>query len=135
MDLEMGAKITGSGFPLYRGKGARLQRALIAFFLDEATAAGYEEVIPPHMVNEASAYGTGQLPDKDGQMYYVTEDDLYLIPTAEVPVTATLGKACNWLTKNSLKPQAQRLSKRLRRLMLCAIAVMISSGMDVMIRH
>ncbi len=86
-DLELGAKITGSGFPLYRGKGARLQRALIAFFLDEATAAGYEEVIPPHMVNEASAYGTGQLPDKDGQMYYVTEDDLYLIPTAEVPVT------------------------------------------------
>jgi seryl-tRNA synthetase len=86
-DLELGAKITGSGFPLYRGRGARLQRALISFFLDEATAAGYEEILPPHMVNEASAFATGQLPDKDGQMYYVGVDDLYLIPTAEVPVT------------------------------------------------
>lgn len=86
-DLELGVKITGSGFPLYRGKGARLQRALISFFLDEATAAGYEEILPPHLVNEATARATGQLPDKEGQMYYVTEDDLYLIPTAEVPVT------------------------------------------------
>ncbi|MEM1216510.1 MAG: serine--tRNA ligase [Bacteroidota bacterium] len=86
-DLQLGAKITGAGFPLYRGKGARLQRALISFFLDEATAAGYEEVIPPHLVNEATARATGQLPDKEGQMYYVTEDDLYLIPTAEVPIT------------------------------------------------
>ena len=86
-DLELGVKITGSGFPLYRGKGARLQRALISFFLDEATAAGYEEIIPPLMVNEATATATGQLPDKEGQMYHVTEDDLYLIPTAEVPVT------------------------------------------------
>lgn len=86
-DLELGVKITGAGFPLYRGKGARLQRALINFFLDEAAAAGYEEVIPPHLVNEATATATGQLPDKEGQMYYVNEDDLYLIPTAEVPVT------------------------------------------------
>ncbi|MEM8523814.1 MAG: serine--tRNA ligase [Bacteroidota bacterium] len=86
-DLELGAKITGSGFPLYRGKGARLQRALISFFLDEAVNAGYEEVIPPHLVNEDTARGTGQLPDKEGQMYYVEKDDLYLIPTAEVPVT------------------------------------------------
>ncbi len=86
-DLELGVKITGSGFPLYRGKGARLQRALISFFLDEATAAGYEEIIPPLLVNEATATGTGQLPDKEGQMYHVTEDHLYLIPTAEVPIT------------------------------------------------
>ncbi|MGH1436841.1 MAG: serine--tRNA ligase [Lewinella sp.] len=86
-DLELGVKITGSGFPLYRGKGARLQRALINFFLDEAAAAGYEEIIPPHLVNEETATATGQLPDKEGQMYYVNEDDLYLIPTAEVPVT------------------------------------------------
>ncbi|MEL6941093.1 MAG: serine--tRNA ligase [Bacteroidota bacterium] len=86
-DLELGAKITGSGFPLYRGKGARLQRALISFFLDEAVNAGYEEVIPPHLVNEDTARATGQLPDKEGQMYYVGKDDLYLIPTAEVPVT------------------------------------------------
>jgi seryl-tRNA synthetase len=86
-DLELGVKITGSGFPLYRGKGARLQRALINFFLDEAVAAGYEEIVPPHLVNEATATATGQLPDKEGQMYYVNEDDLYLIPTAEVPVT------------------------------------------------
>lgn len=86
-DLELGVKITGSGFPLYRGKGARLQRALISFFLDEATAAGFEEIIPPLLVNEATARGTGQLPDKEGQMYHAQEDDLYLIPTAEVPIT------------------------------------------------
>lgn len=87
IDFELGVKVTGAGFPIYKGKGAKLQRALIQFFLDEATDAGYEEVIPPHMVNEASGYGTGQLPDKEGQMYHVTEDDLYLIPTAEVPIT------------------------------------------------
>ena len=87
IDFELGVKITGAGFPVYRGKGAKLQRALINFFLDEAESAGYEEHIPPLMVNEASAYGTGQLPDKEGQMYYVPEDDLYLIPTAEVPLT------------------------------------------------
>lgn len=86
-DLELGVKIAGSGFPVFRGKGARLVRALIAFFLDEATRAGYEEVIPPLLVNESTAYGTGQLPDKEGQMYYAEKDDLYLIPTAEVPVT------------------------------------------------
>jgi len=87
IDFATGTRITGSGFPLYKGKGARLQRALINFFLDEALAAGYLEVQPPYMVNEASAFGTGQLPDKDGQMYYAQADDLYLIPTAEVPVT------------------------------------------------
>jgi seryl-tRNA synthetase len=86
-DLELGVKITGAGFPLYRGKGAKLQRALINFFLDEAHAAGYEEIIPPLMVNEDSARGTGNLPDKEAQMYHVTKDDLYLIPTAEVPIT------------------------------------------------
>ncbi|MDB4768668.1 MAG: serine--tRNA ligase [Saprospiraceae bacterium] len=86
-DMELGVKITGAGFPLYRGKGAKLQRALINFFLDEADVAGYEEIIPPHLVNEASARGTGQLPDKEGQMYHATKDDLYLIPTAEVPIT------------------------------------------------
>ena len=87
IDFELGVKVTGAGFPFYRGKGARLQRALIQFFLDEAITAGYEEFISPHMVNEASGYGTGQLPDKEGQMYYVKEDDFYLIPTAEVPLT------------------------------------------------
>lgn len=87
IDFELGVKITGAGFPVYKGKGARLQRALINFFLDEAVKAGYIEFQPPHMVNEASAYGTGQLPDKEGQMYHVTLDNLYLIPTAEVPVT------------------------------------------------
>lgn len=87
IDFETGVKITGAGFPLYKGKGARLQRALINFFLDENTKAGYEEVLPPLVVNADSGYGTGQLPDKDGQMYHITEDDLYLIPTAEVPVT------------------------------------------------
>jgi seryl-tRNA synthetase len=87
IDFELGVKITGAGFPVYRGKGAKLQRALIQFFLDEAEKAGYEEFIAPHVVNEASGYGTGQLPDKEGQMYYCAEDDLYLIPTAEVPLT------------------------------------------------
>lgn len=87
IDFELGAKITGAGFPVYKGKGAKLQRALISFFLDQAIAAGYQEVIPPHMVNRESGYGTGQLPDKDGQMYHVGVDDLFLIPTAEVPIT------------------------------------------------
>ncbi len=87
IDFELGVKITGAGFPIYKGKGAKLQRALITFFLEEAEKAGYEEFIPPLVVNEASGYGTGQLPDKEGQMYYVNEDDLYLIPTAEVPLT------------------------------------------------
>ena len=87
IDFELGVKITGAGFPVYRGKGAKLQRALIQFFLDEAEKAGYEEFIAPHVVNEASGYGTGQLPDKEGQMYYCPADDLYLIPTAEVPLT------------------------------------------------
>jgi seryl-tRNA synthetase len=86
-DLELGVKITGAGFPVYKGKGAKLQRALISFFLDHAIDAGYMEVMPPHMVNEDSARGTGQLPDKEGQMYHATADDFYLIPTAEVPVT------------------------------------------------
>lgn len=86
-DLELGTKITGSGFPLYRAKGAKLQRSLISFFLDEASKAGYEEILPPLLVNAESAKATGQLPDKEGQMYYATEDELYLIPTAEVPVT------------------------------------------------
>lgn len=89
-DLDLGVKLTGAGFPVYRGQGARLQRALIQFFLDEAVKAGYEEIAPPHLVNEASARGTGQLPDKEGQMYHCTVDDLYLIPTAEVPVTNIL---------------------------------------------
>ncbi len=87
VDFETGAKITGSGFPLYKGKGAKLQRALISYFLDYNTAAGYTEYIPPFMVNEASAFATGQLPDKEGQMYHATADNFYLIPTAEVPVT------------------------------------------------
>lgn len=87
IDFELGVKIAGAGFPVYKGKGARLQRALIAYFLDKNTAAGYTEIQVPHLVNEASAYGTGQLPDKEGQMYHVGADDLYLIPTAEVPVT------------------------------------------------
>lgn len=87
IDFELGTKITGAGFPVYKGKGARLQRALIAYFLDKNTAAGYTEYQVPHLVNEASGFGTGQLPDKEGQMYHVTGDDLYLIPTAEVPVT------------------------------------------------
>ena len=87
IDFDLGVKITGAGFPVYRGLGARLQRALINFFLDEARSAGYEEIMPPTVVNAASGYGTGQLPDKEGQMYHCGLDDLYLIPTAEVPVT------------------------------------------------
>ena len=87
IDFELGNKITGAGFPVYKGKGARLQRALIAYFLDKNTGAGYTEYQLPHLVNEASGFGTGQLPDKEGQMYHVTEDNLYLIPTAEVPGT------------------------------------------------
>ena len=87
IDFELGVKITGAGFPVYKGKGARLQRALIAYFLDKNTEAGYTEYQVPLMVNEASGIGTGQLPDKEGQMYHATVDDLYLIPTAEVPVT------------------------------------------------
>lgn len=87
IDFELGVKITGAGFPVYKGKGARLQRALINFFLDQAREAGYVEIMPPTVVNQASGYGTGQLPDKEGQMYYCNLDDLYLIPTAEVPVT------------------------------------------------
>ncbi len=87
IDFELGTKIAGAGFPVYKGKGARLQRALINYFLDKNTKAGYNEVQVPHLVNEASGIGTGQLPDKEGQMYHVTGDDLYLIPTAEVPIT------------------------------------------------
>ncbi len=87
IDFETGVKLTGAGFPVYRGKGARLQRALINFFLDKAVAAGYLEIQPPILVNQDSGFGTGQLPDKEGQMYFVTEDQFYLIPTAEVPVT------------------------------------------------
>lgn len=87
IDFELGVKLTGAGFPVYKGKGARLQRALINFFLDRAIAKGYNEVQPPILVNEDSGYGTGQLPDKEGQMYHATEDNLYLIPTAEVPIT------------------------------------------------
>ncbi len=87
IDFELGVKLTGAGFPVYKGKGARLQRALISFFLNEAQQAGYLEIQPPLMVNADSGFGTGQLPDKEGQMYHVTEDGLYLIPTAEVPVT------------------------------------------------
>ena len=87
IDFELGVKIAGAGFPVYLGKGARLQRALVQYFLDKNVEAGYQEVNPPHVVNEASGYGTGQLPDKEGQMYHIGMDDLYLIPTAEVPVT------------------------------------------------
>lgn len=87
IDFELGVKISGAGFPVYKGKGARIQRAMINFFLDEALKAGYFEVQPPIVVNEESGFGTGQLPDKEGQMYYITEDKLYLIPTAEVPIT------------------------------------------------
>ncbi|MBK7383404.1 MAG: serine--tRNA ligase [Flavobacteriales bacterium] len=87
LHMDLGVKLTGAGFPVYSGQGARLQRALIAFFLDKATEAGYREIIPPHLVNAESAFATGQLPDKEGQMYHATVDDLYLIPTAEVPIT------------------------------------------------
>ena len=87
IDFDLGIKLTGAGFPVYKGKGAKLQRALISFFLDEGEKAGYQEVMPPIMVNEDSGFGTGQLPDKEGQMYHATLDNFYLIPTAEVPVT------------------------------------------------
>ena len=87
LHMDLGVKVTGAGFPVYSGSGAKLQRSLITFFLDRATAAGYREIIPPHLVNAASAFATGQLPDKEGQMYHATVDDLYLIPTAEVPIT------------------------------------------------
>jgi seryl-tRNA synthetase len=87
IDFELGTKITGAGFPVYRGKGARMQRGLVNFFLDEAMKAGYEEIVPPFLVNAESGFGTGQLPDKEGQMYHAQVDDLYLIPTAEVPIT------------------------------------------------
>ena len=87
IDFELGNKVTGAGFPIYKGKGARLQRALVSYFLDKAVEAGYSEYQLPLMVNEASGYGTGQLPDKEGQMYHITADDLYMIPTAEVPIT------------------------------------------------
>lgn len=112
IDFKLGNKITGAGFPVYKGKGARLQRALINFFLDNATAAGYREVQPPLMVNEDSGYGTGQLPDKDGQMYYVGEDKLYLIPTAEVPITNiyrdTIVKAEDFPIRNTAYSQCFR---------------------------
>ena len=87
LHMDLGVKVTGAGFPVYSGPGAKLQRSLISFFLDKAIEAGYREIIPPHMVNAASAFATGQLPDKEGQMYHATADDLYLIPTAEVPIT------------------------------------------------
>ena len=112
IDFELGNKITGAGFPVYKGQGARLQRALINFFLDEATAQGFREIQPPLMVNEASGYGTGQLPDKDGQMYHVGVDDLYLIPTAEVPITNiyrdTIVKAEDFPIKNTAYSQCFR---------------------------
>ena len=90
IDFDLGAKVTGAGFPIYKGKGAKLQRALISYFLDKNTAAGYKEVQVPHLINEASGLGTGQLPDKEGQMYHIPLDDLYLIPTAELPITNML---------------------------------------------
>ena len=91
---NLGVKISGAGFPVYMGKGAKLQRSLIQFFLDQGEEAGYTEVIPPHLVNAESGFGTGQLPDKDGQMYHAVEDDLYLIPTGEVPIT-NIYPGCN----------------------------------------
>ena len=90
IDFDLGVKITGAGFPVYIGKGARLQRALINFFLDEARKSGYTEIMPPTVVNQASGYGTGQLPDKEGQMYHCEVDDLYLIPTAEVQTSIAM---------------------------------------------
>ena len=87
IDFDLGAKVTGAGFPFYKGKGAKLQRGLIRYFLEKAEEAGYLEYIPPHMINSDSGFGTGQLPDKEGQMYHMQNDDLYLIPTAEVPLT------------------------------------------------
>ncbi|MDZ7879909.1 MAG: serine--tRNA ligase [Saprospiraceae bacterium] len=112
-DLELGVKITGAGFPVFRGRGAKLVRALIQFFLDEAAAAGYEEIVPPIVVNEASARGTGQIPDKEGQMYYVPKDDLYLIPTAEVPVTNVLRDVI--LTEKDLPTKLCAYSQCFRR--------------------
>ncbi len=101
IDFELGTKITGAGFPVYKGKGARLQRALINFFLDEALQAGYMEVQPPILVNEESGYGTGQLPDKEGQMYHATADNLYLIPTRwRVPI-ADLCSGCDLARKRT----------------------------------
>lgn len=113
IDFELGVKIAGAGFPVYKGKGARLQRALISYFLDRNSAAGYNEIQVPHLVNEASGYGTGQLPDKEGQMYHVGEDDLYLIPTAEVPVTnifrdVILNKADFPITQTAYTPCFRR---------------------------
>lgn len=112
-DLELGVKITGAGFPVFRGKGAKLVRALIQFFLDEAAAAGYEEIIPPIVVNEASARGTGQIPDKEGMMYYVPKEELYLIPTAEVPVTNVLRDVI--LTEKDLPTKLCAYSQCFRR--------------------
>lgn len=109
IDFDLGVKITGAGFPVYKGKGARLQRALINFFLDEARASGYEEIMPPTVVNTASGYGTGQLPDKEGQMYHCEVDDLYLIPTAEVPVT-NIYRDVIWTKNNCLSRIAHILN-------------------------
>jgi seryl-tRNA synthetase len=113
IDFELGNKITGAGFPVYKGKGARLQRALISFFLDKNTEAGYSEVQVPHLVNEASGYGTGQLPDKEGQMYHIGNDDLYLIPTAEVPITNIYRD--DLLTENQLPIQLTGYTPCFRR--------------------
>ena len=112
-DLELGVKITGAGFPVFRGKGAKLVRALIQFFLDEAAAAGYEEIVPPIVVNEASARGTGQIPDKEGQMYYIPKEELYLIPTAEVPITNVLRDVI--LTEKDLPTKLCAYSQCFRR--------------------
>ncbi len=122
VDFELGTKITGSGFPVYTGQGARLQRAMISAFLDYNIAAGYKEVAPPFMVNEASAYGTTQLPDKEGQMYHVTEDDFYLIPTAEVPLTN--------IFRDTITPEAQ-LPQRLTAYTPCFRREAGSYGKDV----
>lgn len=113
IDFELGNKITGAGFPVYKGKGAKLQRALITYFLDKNTDAGYQEYQVPHLVNEASAYGTGQLPDKEGQMYHDKTDDLYLIPTAEVPVTNLFRDVI--LTENELPVLATAYTPCFRR--------------------
>ncbi|NBL64981.1 serine--tRNA ligase [Flavobacterium sp. NST-5] len=113
IDFELGNKITGAGFPVYKGKGAKLQRALITYFLDKNTEAGYQEYQVPHLVNEASGYGTGQLPDKEGQMYHSTVDDLYLIPTAEVPVTNLFRDVL--LTENQLPILATAYTPCFRR--------------------
>lgn len=113
IDFELGNKITGAGFPVYKGKGARLQRALINYFIDKNTAAGYSEIQVPHLVNEASGLGTGQLPDKEGQMYYVAADDLYLIPTGEVPATNIFRDAI--LNANELPKQLTTYTLCFRR--------------------